>query len=92
MQRSTRKLDDDLFRLSGQARGVVVATGTNTELGHIGRLLDSVQHGTTPLLRNMTIFGRRLTLVICVLALVLFCVGYWARGLTLEQVFIATVR
>ena len=90
--KQTTKSKTQKTRFTGQARGVVVATGSNTELGHIGRLMDTVEHGKTPLARNMTIFGRRLTVVICILAAVLFCVGYWARHMALVDVFLAAVR
>ena len=42
----------------GQARGVVVATGEQTEIGRISRLLEQVEEVSTPLLRQMTRFGR----------------------------------
>jgi len=48
----------------GQARAIVVATGSATEMGRIGRMLVSVEAGTTPLLEKMSVFGRHLTLVI----------------------------
>ena len=38
---------------SGQASGVVVATGASTELGRIGAMLQQVQTMTTPLLRQI---------------------------------------
>jgi hypothetical protein len=45
----------------GQARGVVVATGSATEMGRIGRLLESVEQVTTPLVRNMGQLARWIT-------------------------------
>jgi magnesium-transporting ATPase (P-type) len=38
---------------------VVVATGAATEIGRIGRMLASVEAGTTPLLRKMEPSGAR---------------------------------
>jgi magnesium-transporting ATPase (P-type) len=45
----------------GQALALVVATGSSTEMGHIGRMLAAVEVGTTPLLRQMEGMGRLLT-------------------------------
>lgn len=43
---------------SGTATGLVVATGSATELGRISALLATVQSTTTPLLRQMARFSR----------------------------------
>ncbi|MGV8584557.1 P-type ATPase, partial [Pseudomonas aeruginosa] len=47
---------------SGQARGVVVATAGDTELGRIGTLLREVRTLATPLLRQIASFSRWLAL------------------------------
>jgi magnesium-transporting ATPase (P-type) len=46
---------------AGQARGVVVATGSATEIGRISQLLQSIEPLTTPLLRQMNRFAARFT-------------------------------
>ncbi len=75
----------------GQARAVVVATGANTEIGRIGRMLESVESATTPLLEKMAVFGRRLTLVILAAAAVLFAFGTLVRGMGAAETFMAAV-
>lgn len=75
----------------GQARAVVVATGANTEIGRIGRMLESVESGTTPLLEKMAVFGRRLTLVILAAAAALFAFGTLVRGMSMADAFMAAV-
>ena len=75
----------------GQARAVVVATGAATELGRIGRMLESVGAGTTPLLQKMNVFGRRLTLVILGAAALLFAFGTLQRGMSAGDTFMAAV-
>ncbi len=75
----------------GQARAVVVATGAATEIGRIGRMLESVEAGTTPLLRKMEGFGRTLTFVILGLAALLFAFGMLVRGMDAAEVFMAAV-
>lgn len=75
----------------GQARAVVVATGAATEMGRIGRMLASVEQGTTPLLAKMNVFGRRLTIVILATAALLFLFGTLLRGMAASEMFMAAV-
>ncbi len=46
---------------TGQGHGVVVATGSRTEIGRISNLIGDVQTLTTPLLRQINAFGRLFT-------------------------------
>ena len=46
--------------LTGTARGVVTATGMDTELGGIGALVAAVREERTPLERRLDVLGRRL--------------------------------
>ncbi|ERI51931.1 hypothetical protein N878_20795, partial [Pseudomonas sp. EGD-AK9] len=63
---------------SGQASGLVVATGAATELGRIGAMLQQVQAMTTPLLRQIEQFSRWLALAILIFALATFALGtFW---------------
>ena len=75
----------------GQARAVVVATGAQTEMGRIGRLLQTVEGGTTPLLRKMEAFGRTLTFTIIVVAAALFAYATLVRQMPGAEVFMAAV-
>src|SRR5690242_12143574 len=49
---------------SGQGAGLVVATGAATELGRISAMVGSVETLTTPLVGQMNVFAKRLTIVI----------------------------
>jgi Ca2+-transporting ATPase len=62
----------------GRARGLVVATGVNTELGKVAQLLDP-EDRTTPLQRRLAAFGKRLALVVIGICVVIFVAGIW-RG------------
>ncbi len=75
----------------GQARAVVVATGAQTEMGRIGRLLASVEANTTPLVRNMTTLARWLTLAILLAATGLFIFGTVVRGMPTADMFMTAV-
>ncbi|MDX1594637.1 MAG: cation-transporting P-type ATPase [Gammaproteobacteria bacterium] len=75
----------------GQGLGLVVATGTGTELGRISALLASVQTLTTPLLRALAVFGRRLTGAILAIATATFAYGVLARGYGADEMLLAAV-
>jgi magnesium-transporting ATPase (P-type) len=75
----------------GQGRAVVVATGTHTEMGRIGRLLESVEAGTTPLLRTMERVGRVLTIAVLGTAAALFAYVVGMRGMPAADMFMAVV-
>lgn len=75
----------------GQGVGVVVATGMRTEMGRIGRLLQSVGETTTPLVRQMAQLGRWITLAVLAAAALLFGFGWGVRGLPAVDTFMAAV-
>ncbi len=76
---------------SGQGRGVVVATGAETEIGRISGMLAGVEQLTTPLLAQMEVFARRLTAVVLVLSLLLFAFGMLVRGFPAAEAFMTVV-
>ena len=76
----------------GQARGVVVETGEDTEIGRIGQMMEEVEELTTPLLRQINVFGKWLSIAILGLAALTFAFGYFFRPLYgLEDLFMIVV-
>jgi magnesium-transporting ATPase (P-type) len=75
----------------GQATGVVVATGEATEIGHISSMLAEVKTMATPLLQQLAVFGRWLTLAIIAIAGLTFGFGILVRGYTASDMFLAAV-
>lgn len=75
----------------GQARGLVVATGMQTELGRINQLLAGIDNMTTPLLRQVDHFGRVLALVILAMSALLFAGGVWWLGHPPAEMFMMVV-
>jgi calcium-translocating P-type ATPase len=76
---------------SGTARGVVVATGKNTEIGRISGLLGGVKTLTTPLMIQMADFTRWLTIMILLISLLLLVFGYFVDHFEFIDVFMAVV-
>ncbi len=59
---------------NGRGRGIVVATGMNTEIGNIARLLQEPE-SESPLQIRMADFGKKLSYLILVICILLFAVG-----------------
>jgi Ca2+-transporting ATPase len=59
----------------GRGRGLVVATGMDTELGRIARLIESAGEQQTPLQRRLAQFGKRLALAALGICAVVFVAG-----------------
>jgi P-type Ca2+ transporter type 2C len=75
----------------GRATGVVVATGAQTELGKINRMMSEVVQITTPLLRQIDSFGKTLSVAIFVITVLFFAVGYYFRDYALDELFMAVI-
>ncbi len=75
----------------GQGMGVVVATGEHTEIGRISEMIAQVDKLTSPLLRQVAIFGRWLTLFIVILAVAIFVYGLFLRDYPISEIFMAAV-
>ena len=75
----------------GSGRGVVIATGANTEIGRISALLAGVETLTTPLLKQMSVFAQWLTGAILALAAAILAFGLLVRGHEFTPLFMAVV-
>lgn len=76
---------------SGQGKGVVVATGSQTEIGRISGLLSEVETLTTPLVLQMSKFAKWLTVLIFVIAALLLTYGYFVGHHSFSEIFMAVV-
>lgn len=65
---------------AGRATAVVVATGALAEIGRIGAMLDQVTETTTPLLRQIDVFSKWLTVVVLVVCAAIFALAVFVRG------------
>jgi len=76
---------------SGRGTGVVVATGSNTELGRINQMMAAVSPLETPLLRQIKKFGYAITAAIAAVSVVVFLFGRWVREMPFVDIFQAVV-
>jgi magnesium-transporting ATPase (P-type) len=76
---------------SGRATGVVVATGTGTELGRINQMMAGVSTLETPLLRQIKKFGYAITAVIGAVSVIVFLYGRFVRHMPFAEIFQAVV-
>jgi magnesium-transporting ATPase (P-type) len=76
---------------AGTARGVVVVTGAQTQIGRISGMLATVQTLTTPLVRQMDLFARWLSVFILLLAGGLLTYGTVVGHMSFSELFMAVV-
>ncbi len=75
---------------TGHGAGIVVATGAETELGEIHRLVGAAETLATPLTRKLAEFSKILTIGILALAAATFGVGL-LRGESAVEMFTAAI-
>src|SRR5690606_10418871 len=75
----------------GTGRGVVVATGSKTEIGRISGLLQSTTQLQTPLLAQMDEFARFISLVVIGTGAAILGLGYLLSDLPFPELFMAVV-
>jgi len=76
---------------SGQCKGMVVATGGQTEIGRISGMLSEVEMLTTPLVQQMAVFSKWLTILILIIAVILLAFGYFVEHYDFTEMFMAVV-
>lgn len=75
----------------GTGRGLVIGTGTDTEIGRISGMLAAIERLSTPLLRQMDVFARYLSFVIIAVGALIFLLGYWLGHSDPGDLFVAVV-
>jgi Ca2+-transporting ATPase len=77
------------FVSTGRGSGVVIATGMETELGRIAKMLQQ-EETLTPLQQRMNSFGKYLSALILAIC-VLFFVAGWLRGEELVKMILTSI-
>jgi len=73
----------------GRARGLVVATGMDTEIGQVAGLLEDNPNQSTPLQRRLAVFGKRIALAVLGICAVLFVTGLLRGEAPLQMLLVA---
>ncbi len=73
----------------GSAKAVVVATGMDTEIGKIAKLLEGESQKTL-LQRKLNKFGKQMAVVVLVICAIIFGIG-WYRGEPMLQMFLTAL-
>ncbi|MCC5839640.1 MAG: cation-transporting P-type ATPase [Opitutales bacterium] len=76
---------------AGRGAGVVVATGSKTEIGKINTMIAEVEKLDTPLTIQMRRFGKVLSGIIILMAVGMFGFGYVFHEYTLDELFFASI-
>lgn len=79
------------FVTYGSGVGIVTAIGDETEIGHISSMLIGLPKLSTPLLRQISLFGRWLAISILCFSLAIFLFGVFVRGYSILEMFMAAV-
>ncbi|RMG24987.1 MAG: cation-translocating P-type ATPase [Bacteroidetes bacterium] len=72
----------------GRGKGVVVATGQHTEIGQIAQMLQQAE-STTPLQKRLADFGKKLSLIVLAICVLIFGTGVLRGGEMLEMLLTA---
>lgn len=76
--------------VSGRGVGLVVATGSNTEVGKIARVVAEEKGTKPPLIVRMEKFARQISVIILVFAAVLGSIAY-GRGMAFQEVLFLVI-
>ena len=87
----TNMLFKDTNVVYGRGKAVVVATGTNTEIGKISTLLQKQKDQKTPLGKELDVVGKRLSGAALVVILLIAIIGTFVRNWGLQETFLTSV-
>jgi P-type Ca2+ transporter type 2C len=77
------------FVTYGRGTGVVIATGMQTELGRIAKMLQE-DETLTPLQQRMISFGKKLSVMVLLLCILFFIAG-WLRGEDISKMILTSI-
>lgn len=77
------------FITNGRGAAYVIATGMNTELGLIAKMIQT-DGKTTPLQKRLTSFGKKLSVVILIICIIIFMIG-WLRGEPILSILLISI-
>lgn len=76
---------------SGNVVGVVTATGMNTEIGRITKMVDDVEEMDTPLSRKLAKLGKYIAIGIGIIAVVMVLIGRIVHHMDIDELISAAI-
>ena len=76
---------------SGGGKGLVVATGGETELGHINQMMSDIEKHRTPLMVQMDKLGKTIFITILVMMLALFVFSLIFRDMPVSELVLSLI-
>ena len=76
---------------AGQGRGIVTATGADTEIGRVSGLIADVDSTVTPLIAAMAVFAKWLTLFVLAIGALILAFGWTMTDMGFAELFMAVV-
>ncbi len=77
------------FITNGRGAAFVIATGMNTELGRIAKMIQT-EEGATPLQKRLHAFGKRLSIFILFICTFIFILG-WYHGMPILTILLIAI-
>ncbi len=74
---------------AGSGRAIVIATGANTELGHISGMVDQITEEANPFSQKLEEFSRKIAVFITCLCIILVAVLVFSGGLISHSILVA---
>jgi calcium-translocating P-type ATPase len=78
------------FITAGRGKAIVIGTGTNTEIGRIAHLTETVREPVSPLHQRITKFSHYLIYASLILFVVIILVG-WLQGHSLNEIVMIAI-
>lgn len=76
---------------AGNAKGIVIAIGGYTEIGHISEMISTVETQRTPLLQQMDRLGKSIFVLILLMMALLFLFAFTLRDMPLSELLVALI-
>ncbi|WEF26842.1 cation-transporting P-type ATPase [Klebsiella aerogenes] len=76
---------------SGGGKGAVVATGGDTELGHINQMMADIEKHRTPLLVQMDKLGKAIFIIILIMMAALFVFSVMFRDMPVSELMLSLI-
>ena len=75
----------------GRAEALVVATGMNTEMGKIAKMVQEEKAGETPLQHKLQKLGKQLGILVIAIVALLFFVGFYFENYNIVDMFLTSI-